>query len=196
MYVGVLNRRCLLGLSFLLIFAWSVPASAGIIGLNAWYEFGFDPNHAPLVAGCQPADPTGVPCPTGINSTFLDSSPWTFVTVSPVRVTVTDAFLPGDFFDIFDFGAAVGSTPSVLFGGASCGLDPSVCLVDPAISHATFLLASGAHSLTIDVHPAQILGEGFFRLDAVPEPCTFSLTALLFASLCGYRKFCRRQHTD
>src|SRR5438128_10270765 len=33
-----------------------------------WYEFGFDPNHSPLAAGCQPDDPGGVPCRPGIGS--------------------------------------------------------------------------------------------------------------------------------
>jgi hypothetical protein len=186
---SALRQDCLL--AFILIAGWSLPLAAGPIGLNTWYEFGFDPNHSPVVAGCQPADPAGVPCRTGINSTPLDSPPWTFMTASPVQLTATDAFLPGDSFDIFDSGTAVGSTPSVPISGVSCGLDPSICLADPAVSHATFLLASGPHAITIDVHAAQLLGEGFFRVAVVPEPSTFCLTALLLASLCGSRKLCR-----
>jgi hypothetical protein len=180
---------------FLLTFAlaWALPVSAGPVGLNTWYEFGFDPNHAPAVAGCQPADPTGVPCRTGINSTFLDAPPWTFVTPSPVNLAVTDALLQGDSFDVFDSGIAVGSTPSVPSSGANCGLDPSVCFADPRISHATFLLPTGTHALTIDAHAAQILGEGFFRLDEVPEPSTFGLTALILACSCCYA--CRKRRS-
>jgi hypothetical protein len=145
-------------------------AAAGPISLGPWYEFGFDPNHTPGVSGCQPADPAGVPCRAGVGSLNLDAPPWTFIAPSLVSLTVTDAFLSGDSFSVFDFGTLVGSTPSVPLAGISCGFDPSVCLADPAFSHATFLLSAGAHSLTLVVQPAQILGEGFFRVQAVPEP--------------------------
>lgn len=186
---SALPQDCLL--AFILIAGWSLPVSAGPIGLNTWYEFGFDPNHAPSVARCQSADPAGVPCRTGINSTPLDSPPWTFITASPAALTVTDALVAGDVFDIYDSGTAVGSTPSEPFSHDSCGLDPSICLADPGIGNATFLLASGPHSITIDVHAAQLLGEGFFRVAVVPEPSTFGLTALLLTSFSARRKLCR-----
>lgn len=176
-------------LSVLVVCTWAVPAAAGTIGSGVWYEFGFDPNHAPLTAGCQPADAGGVPCRTGVNSTFLDGPPWTFVVATPVELTITDGLFAGDFFDVFDSGTLIGSTPSVPLTGASCDLDPSVCVLDPRISHATFLLARGGHSLTVDVHPAQLQGEGFLRVDPVPEPGTFSLIGVVLMVLYGFRKF-------
>jgi hypothetical protein len=45
-----------------------------------------------------------------------------------------------------------------------------VCVLNPLVSHASFLLPAGGHSVTISVHPAQTLGEGFFVVEAVPEP--------------------------
>src|SRR5207249_3183248 len=98
-----------------------------------------------------------------------------------VSLSVTDSFLAGDSFTIFDFGALVGSTPTVSLSGISCGFDPNVCLTNPAFSHATFLLSAGPHSLTITVQPAQIQGEGFFRVQAVPEP-SYILVIAVFAS--------------
>jgi hypothetical protein len=178
-------------LALLFVFTSSTPALASAIGLGTWYEFGFDPDHSPLAAGCQPADAAGVPCPVGIGSTFAGSSPWTITTGSPVEMTITDAFLAGDFFDVFDFGVLAGSTPSVAASGMSCGLDPSVCVDAAGFSHASFALAAGAHSITVGVHEAQIVGEGFFRLDAVPEPSTFAVTALLVAMLLGWWKLCQ-----
>ncbi|HEY3455031.1 MAG TPA: hypothetical protein VGK64_10550 [Bryobacteraceae bacterium] len=172
-----------------LISTSAAPLLASTIGLSTWYEFGFDPDHSPLAAGCQPTDPTGVPCPAGISSTFLGSSPWTITTDSPIEITITDAFLAGDFFDVFDFGVLAGSTPSVGSNGASCGLNPSVCVNAAGISHASFALAAGAHSITVGVHEAQILGEGFFRLDTVPEPSTFRLMIVLPALLLCWRRF-------
>ena len=85
--------------------------------------------------------------------------------------TITDSLLSGDFYDVFDSGTLIGSTPAVTrsFG---CGLDPRVCIANPQISQATFLLAPGSHSITIGVYPAQIAGEGFILLTAVPEPAS------------------------
>jgi hypothetical protein len=58
----------------------------------------------------------------------------------------------------------------------SCGINPGACLANPNFSHAAFSLLPGSHSITVDVSPAQILGEGFFRVDAaVPEPSTLLL---------------------
>jgi hypothetical protein len=88
-----------------------------------------------------------------------------------VIFTITDGLLSGDFFDVFDLGVLIGSTPSVDFFGY-CGLDPRACVLDPSMSHASFLLPVGAHSMTVSVHQAQILGEGFFIVEAVPEPAT------------------------
>lgn len=159
-----------------LFFAASAAADAGSISPGNWYEFGFDPNHSPLVSGCQPNDAIGVPCRPGIGVTNLDAAPWTFTSSTPVAFSITDGYLAGDFFDVLDFGALIGSTPAVpLFGG--CGLDPRSCIADPGMSRATFLLPSGAHSITVVAHPAQILGEGFFQFTAVPEPSSFVLVA-------------------
>jgi hypothetical protein len=174
--------------TLLAFFLLATLAEAGSITVGPWYEFGFDPNHQPTVAGCLPDDPTGVPCRAGIGSLNLDTPPWTFTASSPVTLSVTDAFLSGDSFSIFDFGALVGSTPVVPMG-ASCGLDPNVCFADPAFSHATFGLLPGPHSLTITVQPAQILGEGFLRVQAVPEPSYVGLLAAVLA-LC-MKRACR-----
>lgn len=102
--------------------------------------------------------------------------PWTFTAASSVELTITDALLAGDSFDVYDSGTVVGSTPSVLrTGSVDCGLDPSVCVLNPDISHGEFLFASGPHSLMINVNAVQILGEGFVRVDPVPDPGTLSL---------------------
>ena len=109
-----------------------------------------------------------------------------------MSLSVTDAFLPGDSFTILDFGALVGSTPAVLLTGITCGFDPNVCLTNPAFSHAAFLLAAGPHSLTVGVQPAQIQGEGFFRVQAVPEPSYIVMIAALASLLANVRLRGRR----
>lgn len=157
-------------------------AVAEPITLGTWYEFGFDPSHSTTtVPGCLPADPTGVTCrppDPGVVSTFLGAPPWTFSLAGPV---VPDVFLSGDTFRVFDNGTMVGSTNAVP-QGSSCGVNPDACLANPTFSHGVFPLSSGSHSITVGVIPAQILGEGFFRVDAaaVPEPSTLSLLAVGF----------------
>ena len=71
----------------------------------------------------------------------------------------------------------------------AAAFNPSICVDAVGISHGSFALAAGAHSITIGVHEAQILGEGFFRLDTVPEPSTLGVTmVLLLAILLGRRR--------
>jgi hypothetical protein len=171
----------------------SSPAFAGSIFPNIWYEFGFDPNHAPFVAGCQPADASGVPCRPGIGTVNLDTPGWTFTSSTVVAFTTTDGFLAGDFFDVFDLGTLIGSTPAVPLNGHSCGLDPRVCVADAQISHASFLLPAGPHSISIVAHPVQILGEGFFEFTAVPEPSSF---LLVIASLVWMWRRSRRRSSE
>jgi len=155
-------------------------AIANPITLGTWYEFGFDPGHSSAAAGCLPVDPAGVPCrppDPGVVSVLLGAPPWTFSSPSAVVLTITDVFLAGDNFQVFDNGTLIGST-NVPLQFLSCGINPDVCLTNPNFAHGSFLMSSGAHSITIGVMPAQILGEGFFRVDAVPEPSTLSLLAL------------------
>ena len=156
-------------------------AYANPITLGTWYEFGFDPAHSfTTVPGCFPADPMGVPCPPpdpGVVSTFLGAPPWTFSLSTLGLLTITDVFLPGDSFQVFDNGALIGSTNVVPSTGISCGINPDACLTNPNFSHGAFPVSAGPHSITVGVSPAQILGEGFFRVDAIPEPSTLLLLA-------------------
>jgi len=170
---------------FLLLTAVGSPTYGDLLP-SIWYEFGFDPDHFPIASGCQPDDPAGVPCRPGIGTVNLDAPPWTFVSPTAVDFTITDGFLAGDSFDVLDFGVLVDSTPSVPLSGHSCGLDPRICVVDPEMSHDSFFLPAGSHSITVSVNAAQILGEGFFQFEPVPESSTaLLLTSALFVICCG-----------
>src|SRR5664279_2589852 len=79
-----------------------VPAMAGPISSGIWYEFGFDPNNSPIVAGC-PLPNGNVTCHAGVGVTNLDAPPWTFLAPGSTLLTVTDGLLQGDFFDVLDF---------------------------------------------------------------------------------------------
>ncbi len=188
-----LRRRAQFTFTLGLLTLWANTAVASPITSGTWYEFGFDPNHSTTtVPGCFPADPSGVPCrlpDPGVVSTFLGAPPWTFASPSAVVLTITDVFLAGDAFQVFDNALSVGSTNVVPLGG-SCGVNPDACLANPNFSHSMFLLPAGSHSVTVGVTPAQILGEGFLRVDAVPvpEPSTLSLLALGFSCFVARRR--------
>ena len=158
-------------LALIIAFGFITPAEAGSIPLETWEEFGFTTAGTPAT-GCDPNDPAGPFCipSSGTPTSFLDPPPWTFLSAVPILLTVTDAFLAGDRFEVFDFGVSIGLT-SATFGSADCGDDPVPCLTTPGISSRVFSLAAGNHSLTITptLSPGDG-GAGYLRVSAVPEP--------------------------
>lgn len=151
----------------------SAGAIDGFIDSGTWLEFGFggDDNTAAFACpGCTPS--------VGGNSAFLDDPAWTFTSPVPVFVILTDAFLHGDTFEIFDSLVSLGVTPAVAADSAGSGpavSDPAFTSLDPLYSHAIFALAPGLHSLTINVANSPYTGgAAYFQLvtetAAVPEP--------------------------
>ena len=133
-----------------------------------WNEFSFT-GAGSFAKGCAPADPGGQGCaPSSAgNSHFVGAPPWTFVAPSDgATLTVTDAFLKGDTFQVLDLGNPIGSTSAVPTNSASCGSDPVPCLADPTVSHGVFDLGPGTHSITIKAlaSPFQT-GAAYFRVD-------------------------------
>jgi hypothetical protein len=180
-----MRSKCLT-VAFALAFVFAAGmADAGPIGLGTWYEFAFGgPGSA--ATGCSPADPAGPGCSpsSGTPTVFADAPPWTFMApASGATLTVTDAFLIGDQFSVFDFGGIVGST-SVVPAAGSCGDDPAGCL--GVASSGVFALAPGAHSLTITATVSPFgSGAAYFRVDpaATPEPGILLLLGAGFAGL-------------
>src|SRR2546423_8396552 len=169
--------------------AVSIPASAGAITFNTWHEFGFSTAGTPAT-GCDPADPAGPFCisSSGTVTDFLDAPPWTFTAPAfGAILTVTDAFLAGDRFQVFDFGASIGLT-SAPSGSADCGDDPVPCLSTAGISHGTFTLASGSHSIRITPTLSGGGGSGYLEVQAVPEPAAWVLLATGLGMFGLYRK--------
>lgn len=168
----------------------AVPVSPG-----SWLEFSW--TGITGARGCQPADPGGLGCTpsSGGNSSFVGAPAWTFANASPVILTVTDAFLAIDRFFVLDNAASLGPTSAPSNNsGHDCGSNPIPCLADPQISHGTFALDSGAHSLTLIQILNEDSGAGYFRLDTVPEPATLLLlgTTLTALGLMRSRKRRRR----
>src|SRR5437879_4732610 len=90
----------------------AAPAYGGPIPFNTFLEFGFSTAGTPAT-GCDPADPSGPFCipSSGTPTQFLDAPSWTFLAPAGGAIlTVVDAFLAGDRFQIFDFGVSLGLT--------------------------------------------------------------------------------------
>ncbi len=166
------------------MFLLQSTASAGNLSLGVYQEFAFS-SPGVQATGCFPADPNGDFCipSSGTPTGFLDTPPWTLTAPAQgVILTVTDAFVAGDRFQVFDFGASLGLT-SPTFGNADCGDDPIPCLSTPGISSGQFRLNAGNHSLTITAVQSTGGGAGYLQAQAVPEPGTWLLFGAGFAAL-------------
>jgi hypothetical protein len=174
-------QRNKLAVVFAISLGFSFPKAvdAASVTINGpWYEFSFaDLGNDAL--GCFPTDPDGIDCipSSSGNSLFAGAAPWTYTTQADTVLTVTDAFLRGGAFEVFDNGALIGTTPLVAATGG-CGDDPIPCLADPLVSHNSFLLGPGNHSTTIRPTALPAPGSAYFRVDAVPEPSTIFLSAI------------------
>lgn len=128
---------------------------------------------------------------------FQTETPWTFNTAVGVDLSVTDAFVSGDRFEVYNFGVLVGTT-SQINGFSPWTNDPNVAFLSSNFSTGVFSLAAGSYSLTfknIQSPSGYASGAAFFRVDPqggvaqVPEPASATLVALGVAGLAvGYRR--------
>jgi hypothetical protein len=150
------------------------PAGASLMGPvptgGPWIEFAFF-GAGSAATGCSPADPGGAFCArsSAMKSAFGSAPPWTFTApAGGATITVTDAFLRGDQFDVFDNNVLIGTTSVPATTGA-CGDDPVPCLADPQVSHGAFHVGAGAHSITIKAKASPFGGgAAYFRIDLTP----------------------------
>ena len=165
-----------------------------IIPDGTWYEFSFV-DVGTMARGCFPADTanTALDCipSSGTPTVFAPAPSWTFTLDSPEVLTVTDAFLHGDAFEVFDNGNLIFSTPLVTVDGSGCGDDPVICLADPSASHFSQLLSAGVHSIMITAYATYDAGSGYFQV--IPEPATVSLLSLAIPILVANRLWAKRR---
>ncbi|HEX3348527.1 MAG TPA: PEP-CTERM sorting domain-containing protein [Acetobacteraceae bacterium] len=113
-----------------------------------------------------------------VNVPSLDS-PWTFTLASAGVFRVTDQFIAGDVYTVFEAGNLIGTST---FDGPQAPLTP---IGDPtgeagwesgAYSHLAIGLSAGTYSLVVEGNGAGGIPAGFFvRADTVPEPATIAL---------------------
>ena len=149
-------------------------AHADPISVGQWHTFGFDGTVGSALYSCGN-------CTNGVNppSTQIPAAPWTFTLgASGGTLVVTDAFLAGDQFEMFDFGSTLGLTS--VPGGGGCGNDITACLANPNVSKGSFLLGAGSHSITGILAASFSAGAGYLIVNeavapGVPEPATWAL---------------------
>lgn len=141
-----------------------VPAAAAspvpVGGL--WQEFHFSGTGS-FATACSVS--TCIPSSAG-NSEFAPAPPWTFNLGAPGTLTVTDAFVRGDVFEVFDFGVSLGATSAVPTDTGCGSSDPVVCL--GVNSSRLYQLAAGPHSITIQMVASPYGGGAAYFLPEAP----------------------------
>lgn len=121
----------------------------------------------------------------GVGSAFTDE-PFTFTLASPGVLKVTDAFLSGDQFEIFDFLISLGPTSVPGSQGDQIGSDYDAAFADSRWSSGAYNLGPGNYSITGVTLASPFNGGGAaLRVDsrAVPEPASVLLVSLGLAGL-------------
>jgi len=130
-------------------------ASTAITPANGWVQFGFG----------------------GVGSSFSDD----FTFNGPVTLKVTDAFLSGDQFAVYDNGVLLGdtSTPTI---GDDVGGNYDAAYADSNFSHGSWVLGAGAHDISGLVLQSPYGGGGAALQIAagVPEAATWAMMLLGF----------------
>jgi len=164
-----------LGFSLLVLVALAATASAVPIGVDdLWSSTSAEP----------PAFFWGA---SGASDESYD-----FVSGQYTWLWVTDDFQTGDVFEVYDFGALIGTT-STPAGGAGLGeIGPDAAFANPDYSSGRFFLAPGAHSITFVTNPNPFDGGRGYLQVTTPEPASIGLMALGAIGLAGLVRRRRR----
>lgn len=186
---NTVKRTMIIAAVILSTVVFALPAIAGLVDINSnkWFEFKFG-QAGSWAVGCASG---GCIASTSGNSVFLDDPAWTFSMGSSSVLKITDAFLKGDSFNVYDFGTLILEMPTVLALGA-CGDDPNNCYGTTDVSYGSIILPAGDYSLTIQVAESPSgTGAAYFRIDpvvGVPEPLSIMLLGLGFLGLGAIRR--------
>ncbi len=114
---------------------------------------------------------------------MFSTDEFSVTTTGTAEVKVTDAFLKGDQFRIFDNNVPIGDTSSVPAAPGTTG-NPDVAFADPTYSHGVFLLGPGSHLISIEVITNPYDGGGaFIRIDSLSAAPAMSSAGITLVAI-------------
>ena len=149
---------------------------------------------ASIAAISAPASATAITAGSGWQNDQVDAagtpsenSPWTFTVSGPAMFSVTDAYIVGDVYQLFDASMTLVDTSTFYVGGGvqADGSFLGQAWANGSYSHLEYHVGPGSYSFTVEGDGAGGLPAGFgVRLDsAVPEPATWALMLLGFGGM-------------
>ena len=188
-----MKRTLIIAAVLLSTVVFALPASAVQVNEyidGPWLKFFFGSSYSSAYGNCP-----GTSCALvdGTNFVDLGASPWTLSLTDATEMRITDAFMKGDTFAVFDNGTQILETPGVevTYSVMQGAVDPEFCYYEPGFSRGSVILAPGDHSLTINVlYSPHNAGVAFFRLNSVsvPEPLSLILLGLGLLALSAFRR--------
>lgn len=124
-----------------------------------------------------------VPFSFGAVGSGASGQPFTFSSAGTTTLTVTDAFLSGDRFEVFNFASSLGLTSAPTSSGVDIFSNPDGALLDPQWSSGSWVLGAGSYSITITTVASPFGGGGaYLRVDSggtVPDGSSTFVLALI-----------------
>lgn len=137
--------------------------------------------------------PEIVTIPTPGSPYVFDGGPWVMNPITPVKLTVTDLYVPGDLFEVWNNGIYLGSG-SGIDGLYSFASTPDAALGNLSFSQNSWILQPGAYSLLFKATkfaPTFSNTSIAFKVESQTVPdggATVLLLGMALAGIAGIRK--------